>query len=292
MSRALLTRFASALLLGWLVSSAAAQTQEEGQMRLYIQQLEERLRQLTGENERLTYELNQARAQLGLAPTSGAPQATGAVGPAPTAGVQVGANLPPASADEQQLGTMSIAPDDPLIAPDGIDESAPVDLQALAQGVAGEIVPPANAAGPGVETQMAGLPAAPTALSGSARDEYDLAYGYILTGDYGLAEQSFRIWLASFPGDAQASDAEFWLGESQLQQGKYRDAANSFLSVYKSAPDGGKGPDSLLKLGVALSALGEKSAACGTFAELPRRYPQASQSMMGRLGDEQARAGC
>ena len=140
-----------------------------------------------------------------------------------------------------------------------------------------------------------GVPVAPpatTALSGSARDEYDLAYGYILTGDYGLAEETFKSWLASFPNDPQVPDAEFWLGESHLQQGEYRDAANAFLTVYKSAPDSNKGPDALLKLGVSLSALGEKKAACGTFAEVGHRYPNASESLMSHVRDEAVRAGC
>src|SRR5690606_37631283 len=117
-------------------------------------------------------------------------------------------------------------------------------------------------AGPGQD--YAALPqggaAATTALSGSSRDEYDLAYGYILTGDYDLAEESFKAWLQAFPNDPQVNDAEFWLGESYLQQGEYREAANSFLAVYKAAPDSTKGPDALLKLGVSLSALGEQAA--------------------------------
>ena len=274
-------------------------------MRLYVQQLEERIRQLTGENERLVYELNQVRASLGQPPippgSQAGPAQTGtiAVDGSLAGGVQVGPNLPP-GAPPQDLGSISVAPDDPLIAPDGVDTTAPVDLSTLAGGVAGEIFPapaPGAAPAPGTNTdpQVAGLPVAPaptTALSGSPRDEYDLAYGYILTGDYNLAEETFKSWLASFPSDPQASDAEFWLGESHLQQGEYRDAANAFLAVYKTAPDSAKGPDALLKLGVSLSALGEKTAACGTLAELGRRYPQASEALMSRVRDEATRAGC
>jgi tol-pal system protein YbgF len=154
--------------------------------------------------------------------------------------------------------------------------------------------PAGGMAAPGPVPGAGGVaePAAPTALSGSARDEYDLAYGYILTGDYALAEQNFRAWLAAFPNDPQAGDAEFWLGESLLQQGEYRDAANAFLSVYKASPDSAKGPDALLKLGVSLAALGEKPAACATFSELGRRYPRATESVMSRLRAEQTRAGC
>jgi tol-pal system protein YbgF len=143
--------------------------------------------------------------------------------------------------------------------------------------------------------QTAGLPTTPapvTALSGSPRDEYDLAYGYILTGDYDLAEETFKAWLAAYPGDPQSIDAQFWLGESHLQQGEYRDAANAFLTVYKTAPESIKGPDSLMKLGMSLSALGEKTAACATFAELGKRYPQSAESLMSRVRDEETRAGC
>jgi tol-pal system protein YbgF len=289
----------------WLIAPAAAQTQQEGEMRLYIQQLEERIRQLTGENERLVYELNQVRASLGQPPippgSQAGPLQTGTVAAdALPAGVQVGSNLPP-GAPPQDLGSISVSPDDPLIAPDGVDDSAPVDLSTLAGGVADELMAPplASGAAPAPDSssdpQVAVLPVTPaptTALSGSPRDEYDLAYGYILTGDYGLAEETFKTWLASFPSDPQASDAEFWLGESHLQQGEYRDAANAFLAVYKTAPDSAKGPDALLKLGVSLSALGEKTAACGTLAELGRRYPEASESLMSRARDEATRAGC
>jgi tol-pal system protein YbgF len=267
-------------------------------MSLYIQQLEERIRQLTGENERLVYEVNQLRASLGQPPLAAAgPAETGTVPPAGTApagGVQVGAL--PTDPQAEQLGTLSVAPNDPLIAPDGaVDQGAPVDLTSLAAGVAPEVMAPGQAPvtpPPGTDPnlQTAGLPQqAPspaTALSGSPRDEYDLAYGYILTGDYGLAEETFKAWLAAYPTDPQAIDAQFWLGESLLQQGEYRDAANAFLTVYKTAPESIKGPDSLMKLGVSLSALGEKTAACATFAELGKRYPQGAESLMSRVHDE------
>jgi len=288
MPRAILT-FA---LTFWLLSPAAAQTQEEGQMRLYIQQLEERVRQLTGENERLTYELNQIRAQVGLPPL--AQEQPGAVQPG-----QDLAAAPSTQPGPNAVG--SVAVNDPLNAPDGAGVQpgggAPVDLSTLAGGqmLSPNATVPQQPA-PGTDTAMIApgqqQPSPTTALSGSARDEYDLAYGYILTGDYGLAEESFKAWLAAFPTDPQVPDAEFWLGESHLQQGEYRDAANAFLAVYKTAPDSTKGPDALLKLGVSLASLGEKPAACATFTELGKRYPRASESVMSRVRDEKTRAGC
>ena len=276
---------AALFLCFWLVAPAAAQTQAEAQMSLYIQELEERVRQLTGENERLTFEVNQLRAELGMPPLQDELADSGAV---------TGQELPAQDSGAQELSTLTVSPNDPLIAPDGATGGttggdAPVDLSALAGGVAGELFDPQYGGTP--NGNGAELPAT-SALDGSARDEYDLAYGYILTGDYDLAEESFRLWLANFPGDPQGVDAQFWLGESHLQQGEYRDAANAFLAVYKAAPDGNKGPDALLKLGVSLAALGEADAACATFAEVGRRYPNATESLMSRVHDEQGRAGC
>jgi tol-pal system protein YbgF len=289
--------FSALLVALWLAAPAAAQTQEEGEMRLYIQQLEERVRMLTGENERLRHDLNQLRVSMGQPPLQADPQQTGTL-----SGDQVQtATLPPTQATPpQDLGTLSVSPNDPLIAPDGalpVDPNAPVDLSSLATGMTPELVAPAPgttppATDPSLQAAVPLAPSPTTALSGSPRDEYDLAYGYILTGDYGLAEETLKSWLAAYPSDPQAIDAQFWLGESHLQQGEYRDAANSFLNVYKTAPDGIKGPDSLMKLGVSLSALGEKDAACGTFKELGKRYPQGSEALMSRVRDEQSKAGC
>jgi len=295
-----MTRLATALVLlcFWTAAPASAQSEQEiGQMRLYIQQLEERVRQLTGQNEQLSYHLNQLRTQLGQAAPSAAATGgfavppAGSVAPPPTA--SVGSGAPP-----QDIGSLSVAPDDPLIAPDGA--GAPVDLSDLAggqTGTGGFEIPgqPSDSfghSGVGAGVADPAAPAQTAALSGTPKDEYDLAYGYILTGEYGLAEQSFQTWLANFPDAPQAADARFWLGESQFQQGEYRDAANTFLAVYKAGETGPKAPEALLKLGMSLSALGEKNAACATFSEVERRFAETSATLMSRLDAEAERGGC
>lgn len=286
---------AAALLCLWVVQPAVAQSQAEGQMRLYILQLEERVRQLTGQNERLAYEVNQLRTQLGMPPLE--LEQAQAAAEVPTGALATGESQP---AGSRELGTLTVNPDGGPAAPVGpgmSGEEQPVDLSTLAGGVAPELVREfgnPNPAGQEGEMETAGLAGTPPtiSLSGSASDEFALAYGYVLTGDYDLAEESFKTWLATFPGDQQAADARFWLGESHLQQGEYRDAADAFLGVYKTAPDRGKGPDALLKLGVSLAALGETKAACATLSEVGRRYPDASPSIMSRVHDEESRAGC
>ena len=276
-------------------------------MRLYIQQLDEQVRRLTGENERLTYQLGQQSGGTGVPAAGGAapvlapPQTSGALVP-PSQAAPLGGPAPGVPAQ-------SVAQDDPLVAPDGagIDSGtqagAPIDLSTLAAGVnptPGGLAAPAPAGDPALPAaqgapaaQTAGLPVAPPGqLGGNARDEYDAAYGYILTGDYDAAEKRFQAWLAAFPGDALAGDAQFWLAESYLQQGKAREAATAFLNLHKSNPQSSKAPDALMKLGMSLARLGETEAACATLAEVGLRYPNASATVASRVNDEIRRNKC
>nr|WP_255699792.1 tol-pal system protein YbgF [Jiella avicenniae] len=124
------------------------------------------------------------------------------------------------------------------------------------------------------------------------RDMYDLAYNYLLAGDYQRAEQSFRQYSQTYPSASDAPDAEYWLGESLYQQKKYADAAEVFLDAQKSHPKSGKAPDMMLKLGMSLAKLNNRETACVTFKEVSRRYPQMSDNVRRKLQDEQKAASC
>jgi tol-pal system protein YbgF len=189
-------------------------------------------------------------------------------------------------------------PNDPVGAPGGRDAGAPLDLSTLAAGaVAGQPPqvgspaaqlpepPPRTLSGTG--TQVATLPP-----SDSPKDNFDLAYGYILRKDYALAEGRFRDFLQRFPGDRLAADAHYWLGESMFQRQRFRDAAESFLNVSTKYETAAKAPDALLRLGQSLAALGEKEAACASFAEVLRKYPRASVAIRQGVNREQKRVRC
>ena len=133
-----------------------------------------------------------------------------------------------------------------------------------------------------------------TALAPNAlpRDEYDLAYGYVLRKDYPLAEQSFRTFLQKHPGDRLTADANYWLGETLFQQQRYRDAAESFLAVSTKFETTAKAPDAMLRLGQSLAAIGERDASCATFGELGRKYPRASVNVKQAVERERKRGNC
>lgn len=165
---------------------------------------------------------------------------------------------------------------------------APVDLSAPGVAPARELPPPPppNPSGTGA-MQQATLP--PT---NSPRDAYDLAYGYVLHKDYGLAAEAFRAFMRQYPSDRLAPEAQYWLGESLYQQQQYRDAAESFLAVSTKYDGNARAPEALLRLGQSLAALGEKEAACASLGEVLRKYPRASQSVKQTVEREQKRVHC
>ena len=121
------------------------------------------------------------------------------------------------------------------------------------------------------------------------KDEYDLAYGYLLRKDYALAEEGFRNLLRKYPSERFVAEANYWLGESLFQRQRYRDAAESFLTVSTKFEKSAKAPDALLRLGQSLAALKEKEAACATLGELGRKYPRASPAVKQGVEREQKR---
>jgi tol-pal system protein YbgF len=175
---------------------------------------------------------------------------------------------------------------------------APLDLSSLSAPATGSLTasaggdlppPPAvNPSGTGAAaTMQAALPP-----SNTPKDEYDLAYGYVLHKDFTLAVQTFRDFLHKYPSDRLAPEAQYWLGESLFQDKQYRDAAESFLNVSTKYENTARAPDALLRLGQSLAALGEKEAACASLGEVLRKYPRASLSVKQSVDREQKRTHC
>lgn len=203
----------------------------------------------------------------------GAPHPLGTTPPSPSLNAP-GGN--PARTANNGIGDL-IEQDDPS------SSQAPLDLSQ--GGRTASVAPQAPAVSrPGPSVAATG--------SGDPRQDYDTAYAFLVQKQYDQAEMSFRRFLQSNPRDKLVPDAAYWLGESYFQRNRYREAAEQFLNVSADYPDSAKAPDSLLKLGVSLNALGARDRACAVFVELGRKYPQASPSLRQSSDREQKRAKC
>jgi tol-pal system protein YbgF len=220
----------------------------------------------------------------------GAPRVLGTI----PSGPQGGGAAPPAPGSVAQSNPNY--DDDEVGAPGGRAAGAPLDLSTLAGAAATDRAlsqggvtnePPQTPPPQGGGAQVATLPP-----SDSPRDNYDMAYGFMMRKDYALAEDGFRNFLRRFPGDRLVPDARYWLGESMFQRQRYRDAAEAFLGVSTKYETNARAPDALLRLGQSLAAMGEKEAACASLAEVLRKYPRASVAVRQGVDREQKRARC
>jgi tol-pal system protein YbgF len=181
--------------------------------------------------------------------------------------------------------------EEPIGAPGGRAAGAPLDLSSLSQNTPpaenGALPPPPARNTSATGTRLATLPP-----SASPKDEYDLAYGYVLHKDYALAEQAFRDFIKKYPGERQIAEANYWLGETLFQRQRYQDAADSFLVVVRNHEKSAKAPEALLRLGQSLAALGQKEMGCASLAEVERKYPRASSGVKKNVAQEQKRAHC
>jgi len=170
-----------------------------------------------------------------------------------------------------------------------------------ASAAASSAQPAAGTAPPPSETEITALPpafgaaTAPNAgdgNAGNAKQLYETAYGYLMQRDYAAAQSAFEDFLARYPQDSLAGNAQYWLGEAHFVRGEYKAAAGSFLKGYQTYAGNPRAADSLLKLAMSLDRLGQKDAACSSFSELSTRFPNAPENVKMRAKSERQRIGC
>jgi len=169
---------------------------------------------------------------------------------------------------------------------------APLDLSNLSASQGGATPSGVLPAPPPVNPSATGAMSASLPPSNSPKDEYDLAYGYVLQKNYGPAEEAFRDFLRKYPSDRLAPEAQYWLGEALFQDQHYHDAAEAFLAVSTKYENTARAPEALLRLGQSLAAIGEKEAACASLGEVLRKYPHASIGVKQGVDREQKRVHC
>ncbi|MGL5736887.1 MAG: tol-pal system protein YbgF, partial [Beijerinckiaceae bacterium] len=135
-------------------------------------------------------------------------------------------------------------------------------------------------------------PSVAAATAGDARSDFAAAQDLMKRGEYGNAEMAFRQFLQAHPKSPLAPEATFQLGESYNQRNQYREAAEQYLKVSTTWPQSQRAATSMLRLGVALNALGAKDQACSTLKEIDRRYPNAAASVKRGVERELQRAKC
>ncbi|MBM4438674.1 MAG: tol-pal system protein YbgF, partial [Actinobacteria bacterium] len=127
---------------------------------------------------------------------------------------------------------------------------------------------------------------------GTAKQQYDFAYGLLQQFRIPEAERAFTEFLTANANDELAHNARYWLGETYYFRAQYQQAAVAFFDGYQKAPTGPKAADNLLKLGISLGRMDQKQEACATLAELGTRFPNANQDIRNQAAAERRRLAC
>lgn len=126
----------------------------------------------------------------------------------------------------------------------------------------------------------------------SAKDLYESALKDLRASKNKDAENKFLEFLGAYPTDQLAGNAQYWLGEVYYKQQDFKKAAVAFKEGYSKFPNGAKGPDCLLKLGLTMKALNKKEDACTAFVNLPVVFDKVSDDISSRAKKEAEALGC
>ena len=265
---------------------------------LRINRLEEQLRQANGRIEQLENAQHRLEEQFQKfrqdveyrfgEPAASAPPAVISGAPAP----QPAAN-PPVTVIEAPIAARPRKSDafDPNAEPNA--PGAPQPLGTTAPSA--PLVRPVPPAGPPLELGKGPAPATtgPTivgsgvAMLDAPREQFNNALQAFQGGQYQQAEDGFKAFIGANPGHRLTPDAIFYIGETYFQRSRAREAAEQYLKVTTDYGKSSRAPESMVRLGQALAALGNNEQACATFAGFGKRYPNATASVK-KLADRES----
>lgn len=257
-----------------VVIKEAGPDPEVASLRARMDDFDQSLRQLTGQIEVLTYDLDQARKEIAnlkvnLAPI---PLPSGAA-PQPD-----GQTSPPAPAVTTAEPAQTTGTSQPEVAPKPV-------LQPLE-------VPKPVVTAPTVKAPLTTKPEA-SAKPAPAAQAYAAARKLLLDGQYSEASNALRDYVSLYGATAaNAPEARYWLGETLYVQEAYADAAGAYIGALRGWPATPWAPDAVVKLAQSLIALKKPVDACSTLDEFARRFPKPAPALASRAASARTKAQC
>jgi len=283
--------FAMALMFGVLAGSPAraglfGESDEEKAARIHeqnqdasisdltqrVHDLEESLRQATGQNESLAHQIQQLNDKLDRQKKDFDYRLCTIT--AQQLGAAEGAN------DENNGLPCSGAGAGPTI-------YTPPPVAQQSQGTV-HLSPPPGVLGTLPARQAAAMP--PPSGNPQSRAQFDAALDMLAKGRYDDARAAFRSFADNNPGDELTPQAVYWVGDVAYVQKDYANAARAFAEQIKKYPTSTRAPDSMLKLGQSLIAMGQIKEGCMTLGALPSKYPGASKTIGAQAASERKAA--
>lgn len=123
----------------------------------------------------------------------------------------------------------------------------------------------------------------------ATRSQYDEALNLLARMQYDAARAAFRSFADANPKDDLAPQALYWVGNIAMVQKDYTGAAQTFAEEIQKYPSNPKNAESMLKLGQSLLALGQKKNGCLTLEAIKKsKYPKAPAQVFSQAASVRA----
>ena len=120
------------------------------------------------------------------------------------------------------------------------------------------------------------------AAAETPQSAYDKAYSIYQKKKYGSARKAFKAFLAKFPDDPLAGNAQFWIAESYFTQKEYDQAILAYEKVIKHYPRSIKVPNALLHQGISFLKTHDPKVAAALFRQVMEKYPKSHEAKTAR----------
>lgn len=163
-------------------------------------------------------------------------------------------------------------------------------LQALAastppvtvpEGLPGTTAPTEPGAAPSLP---ATAPASVPPLGVSPQRMYDTAWADYTSGQWALAIAGFEAYIKTYPRTDKTDDAQLYIGEAYLLDGKFEEAVAAYDKVIADYPTGDAVPLAYYKRGLALVRLQRTDEARASWEAVIKQYPDSDAARLARQG--------
>jgi tol-pal system protein YbgF len=134
----------------------------------------------------------------------------------------------------------------------------------------------------GTNPPSSGEVTVPAQPAGNPMETYQAAYRDYQRGNFDLAIDGFRDFLAGNTRSELADNAAYWIGESLFSQKKYREAIQQFDSVVNNYPKSEKVPGALLKKGYSYINVGERAQGVVQLQYVLHEHPRSQEAKLAR----------
>jgi len=109
-----------------------------------------------------------------------------------------------------------------------------------------------------------------------------MAYSNYTQGLWDLTVDGFNAFIRSFPKSDLADDAQVYIGNAFLQDGKNDKAVEAYDLAIRTYPGGNAIPEALYKKGLALKNLKQVDLARQAWQEVVKTYPDSTAALLAK----------